>query len=199
MARQATVFVRLKYYERTRIQKALRAAHDPQYRNRLDAMLLSDHGLPCERIARFLGVHADTVRLWLNDFRRFGFDGLNVGKSPGRPLAVDAEGEACLRQALAVNPRALGYRFTRWTLATLAEHLYRQTHVRVSIAALSRTLCRLSYCYKRPKHSLKHRQNRRDVDRARRERDAALKNPWRPRTAMSSSSRTNANFISIPA
>lgn len=200
MARPSSVFVcPLRHFERSRIQKALKTAFDPQYRDRLDAVLLSDHGLSCERIGTLLGKHSDTVRLWIKDYQRFGFDGLEVGKSPGRPRMIDRDGEQCLREALEQNPRDMGYRFTRWTLSTLIEHLYQRVHVRVSEPVMSKTLRKMGYSYKRPKHSLKHRQNRRDVARARRERDAALKNPWVLRTGMSSSSKTSANSISIPA
>jgi transposase len=200
MARPSSLFVRpLRHFERNQIQKALKRARDPQYRDRLDAVLLSDQRFSCERIALFLGKHSDTVRLWIRDYLRFGFDGLEVGKSPGRPRTIDRDGESCLRDALAQNPRDLGYRFTRWTLATLAEHLSLNVHVRVSTPVMSKTLCRLGYNYKRPKHSLRHRQNRRKVARVRRERDAALKNPWTLRTVTSSSSKTSANSISIPA
>lgn len=199
MGRQPALFAHLRYFERERIQKALKSAHDPQFRDRLDAVLLSDHGLSCTRIGRLLGKHGDTVRLWIGDYLRFGFDGLEVGKSPGRPRMIDSDGEQCLREALEQNPKDMGYRFTRWTLATLIEHLRQKVHVLVSVPVMSKTMREMGYTYKRPKHSLKHRQNRRKVARIRRERDAALKNLWVLRTATSSSSKMNANSILIPA
>ena len=81
-------------------------------------------------IARLLRVHETTVGRWVRDYLRFGFEGLEVGKSPGRPRRIDAEGEAALREALEHNPRDLGYAFTRWTRDTLAEYLYAAVHIR---------------------------------------------------------------------
>lgn len=189
----------LRSWERHRLQRELRQARDPRFRDRLDAVLLSAEGWTVSRIAKFVGKDYCTVRLWILDFNRLGMDGIQVQKPQGAPRKIDVDGEACLQVALSQNPRDMGYRFTRWTLSTLAEHLYREVHVRVSAPTLSRTLARLRYRYKRPKHSLRHRQNRRKVNRVRRERDVLLKKPSDIPTASSSSSRTNANSISIPA
>jgi transposase len=139
------------------------------------------------------------VQRWLHDYLRFGLRGLEVGKSPGAPRRIDPDGEACLQAALSVNPHDLGYHFTRWTLSTLAEHLYHEVHTRASIITISRALHRLRYRYKRPKLSLKHRQKPREVRRARAARDAALKKLSAVPGIMRSSSRMNASSISIPA
>jgi hypothetical protein len=96
---------------------------------------------------------------------------------------------------LAKSRRDLGYRFNRWTRSTLAEHLCRSVHQCLCPMSVGRALHRLRYSYKRPKLSLKHRQNHRDVRRARKERDAPLKKPAWNQNGMFSSSRTNASFI----
>lgn len=190
---------KLKSWERHRLRAELKQARDPRYRDRLDAMLLSAEQWTVTQIAKFLGKDYCTVRLWILDFNRLGFDGIQIQKPQGAPRRIDADGEACLQVALSQNPRDMGYRFTRWTLPTLAEHLYREVHVRVSSPTLSRTLRRIRYRYKRPKHSLKHRQNRRKVNRIRRERDALLKKSSALPNDSSSSFKTNVNSISIPA
>lgn len=189
----------LKARERRRIENHARRSRDPQYTDRLRAVLWSERGLTPLEIARLVGRNRSTVQRWLHDYLRFGLRGLEVGKSPGAPRRIDADGEACLRKALAANPRDVGYRFTRWTQATLAEHLYREVHTRVSLVTLSRALHRLRYSYKRPKLSLKHRQKPWDVRRARAARNAALKKPADSLNASSSFIRTNASSISIPA
>jgi putative transposase len=195
-----TVFVpTLRKKERLRLQKAARSAKNPKLRDRCRAMLWSGEGKTTGEIARLLGLAATTPMRWIKDYRRFGFAGLIPEKIPGRPRAVDDEGEAVLQAALRQNPRDLGYLFTRWTTATLAEHLYSATHTRVSHASVRRALKRLRYRYKRPKLSLKHKQDPQDVRRAKRERDAALKKSRPIPTVTPCSSKTNANSISIPA
>ncbi len=195
-----TVFVpTLRKKERLRLQKAARSAKNPKLRDRCRAMLWSEERKTTGEIARLLGINTTTPMRWIKDYRRFGFAGLIPEKIPGRPPAVDLEGEAALRAALQKNPHDLGYRFTRWTTATLADHLYAVTHTRVSESSVGSALKRLRYRYKRPKLSLKHKQDPKEVRRAKRERNAALKKSRRIPTVTHSSSRTNASSISIPA
>jgi transposase len=182
-----------------RLTKAARTSTSPKFRDRCRAILLSEDRKTPGQIAPFLKVHRITVQRWIKDYLRFGFQGLIPGKSPGRPPSVDSEGEIVLQKALAKNPRDMGYLFTRWTTHLLAEHLYRTTHARVSDDAVGRSLHRMRYRYKRPKLSLRHKQKRQEVRRARRERDAALKKSPVTPTDTSSCLKTNANSILIPA
>jgi transposase len=200
MPKPATLFVpRLRPNERARINAALKRARDPAYRDRLRAILWSESGMKVGEIAGLLGKHSTTAALWIKDYKRFGFKGLAVSKSTGRPPLIDQEGRAVLSHALSVSPRDLGYPFTRWSTFTLAGHLHREAHALVSPDTVRRMLRRMGYRYNRPKLSLKHRQNRRLVKRARHQRDAALKKRCAIPTASSSSSRTRPTSTSIPA
>lgn len=189
----------LKRNERTRIENHLRRTRDARYADRLRAVLWSSERCPVPEISNRLGKHPSTVQRWLHDYQRFRLRGLELGKSPGRPRSIDADGEECLRQAVLTQPRDLGYPFTRWTLATLAGHLRRELHVQIAQCSLSRTLHRLGFTYKRPKLCLRHRQSRRAVRRAKVIRDAALKKGLVTPSTTSSSLRTSASSISIPA
>ncbi len=200
MGRPATLFVpTLRKKRRERIEKAVSKAEDARFRDRLRAVLWSEQRMSVPQIAGLLGKDPSTVFLWIKDYLRFGFEGLRLGKSPGRTRSIDAEAEAALTQALDTSPRDLGYRFNTWTTLTLTEHLYQAVHVRVHPETLRRTLKRLGYRYKRPKLSLKHKRNPRAVRQARRERDAALKKGGDTPVATPSSFWTSANSTSIPA
>jgi transposase len=195
-----TLFVpTLKTKERKRIENHLRRARETRYADRLRTVLWSEQRQSVSAIAALLHKHPTTVLLWLKDYLRFGLRGLTLGKSTGAPRKVDADADACLQEALARNPRDLGYRFNRWTLDTLAEHVRREVHVCVHPFTISRAVHRLGYSYVRPKYCLRHRQKRRDVRRARCERDAALKKVAAIQSAMFSFSKTSASSISIPA
>lgn len=189
----------LKRKERIRLENHLRRTRDVRYADRLRAVLWSSERCSVTEISHRLGKNASTVQRWLHDYLRFRLRGLKVGKSPGRPRSIDADGEECLRQAVLTQPRDLGYRFTRWSLTTLGGHLYRELHVQVSPYAISRTLQRLGFTYKRPKLCLRHRQSRRAVRQAKALRDAALKKGLIIPSDTSSSLRTSASSISIPA
>lgn len=186
----------LRRVQRRRIERASARAQQPKYRDKCRAILWSSDGRAASEIAALLGVHPTTVHRWIRDYLRFGFEGLEVGKSTGRPRLLDADGEAALCRALARNPKDLGYVFTRWTLPTLCEHLYDCVHIRIAPATLGKALHRLGYSYMRPKLGLKHKQDPRRVARAKRDLARALKKGRSTPTASPSSSRTSASSTS---
>lgn len=181
---------------RRRLERTARKSRDAKHREKCRAVLWSEGGKSAREIAALLGTHRATVARWLADFRRFGEAGLEPKPVPGRPPLIDVEAAAALEQALSVNPRDLGYPFTRWTTETLTEHLHRAVHVRVHPETMRRALKRLGWRFNRPKLSLKHRQDTRDVSRARRERDAFLKKPAGTPTASPFSFWTSASSTS---
>ncbi len=142
---------------------------------RTQAVLLSRQGRTVQEIGDIVGRNRSTVFRWLQAFDKRGLDAIHPGKSPGAPRKTDAEYQAVLTTALAHNPRDLGYAFTRWTAPLLIEHLHRKTHVTISSATMYNLLDRLGYRYGQPKLDLKHRQNPKEVARAKRQKASALK------------------------
>ncbi len=142
---------------------------------RAQAVLLSRQGRTVQEIGDIVGRNRSTVFRWLQAFDERGLDALHPGKSPGAPRKTDAEYQAALAEALKHNPRDLGYAFTRWTAPLLIEHLHRKTHVKVSSATMYNLLHRMSYRYGHPKLDLKHRQDPKEVTRAKRQKACALK------------------------
>ncbi len=142
---------------------------------RTQAVLLSRQGRTVQEIGDIVGRNRSTVFRWLQAFDKQGLDALHPGKSPGAPRKTDAEYQAALTAALEHNPRDLGYAFTRWTAALLIEHLHRKTHVTISSATMYNLLDRLGYRYGQPKLDLKHRQDPKEVARAKRQKVSALK------------------------
>ncbi len=142
---------------------------------RAQAVLLSRQGRTVQEIGDIVGRNRSTVFRWLQAFDKRGLDALHPGKSPGAPRKTDAEYQAALTAALEHNPRDLGYAFTRWTAALLIEHLHRKTHVTISSATMYNLLDRLGYRYGQPKLDLKHRQDPKEVARAKRQKASALK------------------------
>ncbi len=189
----------LRRNHRERLERAARKTREAKFRDRCRAMLWSSGGVACSEIASRLSVHPTTVARWIKDYLRFGFDGLKIGKSPGRPPKIDADAKAALSQALDHHPRDLDYSLATWTLGALQDHLRKTVHVHVHIETVRQALKKLGYRHKRPKLSLKHKQDPADVRRARRARNAALKKVSTNPTDTPSSIRTNANSISIPA
>jgi transposase len=184
--------------QRRRLERTARRSRDAKHRDKCRAVLWSESGKAVKEIAALLGTHRATVGRWIADFLRFGEKGLEPKPVPGRPPLIDVEAAAALEKALSANPRDLGYPFTRWTTETLTEHLHRAVHVRVHPETMRRALKRLGWRFNRPKLSLKHRQDSKDVARARGERNAFLKKPSGTPTASPFSFWTSASSTSTP-
>ena len=190
-------FVRpLSRSERAQIRKLRKRPPNLDVYRRAQAVHFSSQGLKVQQIVEIVGRSRQTVTRWLHEFGGQGLPALWPGKSTGRPPKADAEFQAALAQAVEQNPRDLGYPFTRWSVDLLTEHLRRQTHVSVSRSTVYHTLKRLGYRYGCPKLDLKHRQDPKEVARAKRQKRAALKKRKPAPVVVLSRIVTKPSFIS---
>lgn len=190
---------RLTPTERREIGKLRKQPPDLGVYRRAQAVHLSSQRLKVQQIAEIVSRDRVSVTRWLHDFDANGLEALWPGKSTGRPPKADADFQAALVAAVEQNPRDLGYAFTRWTADLLAEHLYRTTHVRVCSSTIYASLKRLRCRYGRPKLDLKHRQDPKEVARAKRQKKAALKKRKPAPVVVLSRMRMRPSSISIPA
>ncbi len=174
---------RLTRAERVKTKRLRRKPPSIDVALRVQAVLLSRQGRTVQEIGNIVGRNRSTVFRWLQAFNKRGLDSLHPGKSSGAPPKADAEYQAALTEALEHNPRDLGYAFTRWTAPLLIEHLHRKTHVKLSSATMYNLLDRLGYRYGQPKLDLKHRQDPKEVARAKRQKARALKNESQHRSS----------------
>ena len=165
---------------------------------RVQAVHFSSQRLTVEQIAPLVDRSRWAVFRWLKEFEAQGLPALWPGKSTGRPPKADADFQAALAAAVEKNPRDLGYPFTRWSVDLLTEHVRRALHIDVSCSTVYHTLKRLGYRYGCPKLDLKHRQDPKEIARAKRLKRAALKKRKRPDpVVVLSSILTKPNFTSI--
>ena len=169
-------FVRsLSRAERKAIQKLRKRPPNLAVYRRVQAVHFSSQRLKVQQIAEIVGRSRSFVTRWLHEFDAHALPALWPGKSTGRPPKADVDFQAALVAAIEQNPQDLGYPFTRWSVDLLGEHLRRKLHVDVSYSTVYNILKRLGYRYGRPKLDLKHRQDPKDVQRAKRQKKAALK------------------------
>jgi len=190
---------RLTRTERTVIRKVRK--HPPSHAVflRAQAVHFSSQRLTPQQIAPIVERNRSTVYRWLKAFDARGRPALWPGKSPGRPPTADADFQAALGQTVEQNPRDLGYPFTRWSVDLLTEHMRRTMHVVVSCSTVYHTLKRLGYRYGRPKLDLKHRQDPKQVARAKRQKARALKKPEPVEVIWRFSTVTKRSSTSTPA
>lgn len=86
-------------------------------------ILLSLEGKSQAEVAAELGLHRNTVALWVRRFNEDGFAGLSTKKRPGRPMRITgAQKDEILRIAL-TKPSDLELPFNTWSANKLRDYL----------------------------------------------------------------------------
>lgn len=78
-------------------------------------------GLPTAQVAQVLGVHVETVRLWVRTHKVGGDAALRGTPHPGRKPFLTPDQEAQVRAWLAQKPTDHGFRTDLWTAARVAQ------------------------------------------------------------------------------
>ena len=189
---------RLTRTERVALRKLRKRPPNLSVYRRAQAIHLSAQRLKAQKIAEIVSRSPLTVTRWIHGFDARGLPSLWPRKSTGRPPKADADFQAALAQAVEQNPHDLGYTFTRWTVDLLTEHLRRTVRVAVSPSTVRNILKRLGCRYGRPKLDLKHRQDPKEVARAKRQKARALKKPEPVEVIWRFSTVTKRNSTSTP-
>jgi len=187
---------RLTATERRQIERLVRSNDDPRVMRRAQMVRLSAQGRKASEIAAITGMSVPTVHRILALFNKEGLGGLPDKPREGRPPKVTEAYVTCLKEAVAVSPRELGYPFGSWTLERLREHLARTCNVILNPDYLSRLMAKHSIVYRRPRHVMGHLRDHAEYNE-KKEILAFLKRArsTRPRISTCSSS-TSVRFIS---
>lgn len=143
---------------RVALRHLTRADPDARVRHRADALLLVASGLSLTQAAARIGCARNSIHTWAERFLAGGRDGLIDRRRLGRPHKLDATACDLLETALAASPLDYDYPVTVWTVADLHDLLARRGYT-VSVGTVYRTLERLGYRYRRPRHDRHHRQD----------------------------------------
>ena len=93
---------------------------------------------------------------------------LRIDLDPGAPAKANAEYIAKLKRAVASDPRELGYRFSVWSVERLQKYLVEQTGVELSPIYLHDLMRKHDIVYRKPKHTLEHKQDPEEVSQKKR-------------------------------
>jgi len=122
-------------------------------------ILMSAVGRSKASISEDLGCCTDTVARVRRLYRQGGAKALHPIKPPGRPSRATPEFIEQMKLSVRTNPLTLGYGFSTWSAARLAEHLARVTRIRFSDDQLRRLLHQEGFSIHRPKHTLKGKRD----------------------------------------
>ncbi len=164
MAKRGGEVLAITVGERAAVEAELRRRDlAPRVRERLEMVKAAALGQERGQIAAWSGRSVRTVGRWLRQFRRGGSAALADAPRPGRPPKADAGYLAALERAVETPPPALGLPFDGWTSARLSAYLAETTGVRVAPGWVRALLARRRFVSGRPKHTLKHLQDREEV------------------------------------
>lgn len=149
------------------LRRLVKTDPDPRVRRRAHALLLVAQGTPLIQVARLFQTAAHRIRAWRARFLAHGRAGLADEPRSGRPPKLGPAALALLEEALAKSPQDYGLVGTVWTVRDLGVLLADRQALQVSTATLHRALLGLGDRYRRPRHTLEHRQDPQAVAAAR--------------------------------
>ncbi|WP_310487468.1 hypothetical protein [Chamaesiphon sp. VAR_69_metabat_338] len=134
--------LRIKYltqFQRQLLEKQLSIEVIPEYRQRIEIMLLADESKTQTQICRMLSCSPLTARHWI--FVAKSGQAHNWQTQPiGRPKTVTSDYLNRLKQLVITNPKDLGYPFSRWTGQWLSNHLCQEFDIGLSARHINRLI-----------------------------------------------------------
>ena len=129
----------LTSFQRQLLAKQLKIETIPEYRQRLEIMLLADDGHTQTQICRLLSCSPLTARHWI--FMAKSGCAHNWQTQPiGRPKIITSEYVERLKELINTSPKELGYAFSRWTGQWLSKQLSQELNIQVSARHINRLL-----------------------------------------------------------
>lgn len=126
-------------FQRKLLLKSLEADLRPEYRRRIEIMLLADAGQSQTQICEALLCAQETARYWIA-MAQAGLAHHWNDRPMGRPKAVNVQYLARLKELASHSPREYGYPFERWTAQWLSKHLAKELGIKVSSCHINRLL-----------------------------------------------------------
>ena len=146
--------------EKKNLQKALKEEERAEVRERILMFLLLNDGKTQREIADFIGCSLKTVAPWCVHGDPNNLESLKDGRKNGNHKKATEEYINLLLKIVDEDPKELGYEFGRWTAARLAEHLEKETGIKLSGSQVRRILRRKKYVYIWAKYSREDKQDK---------------------------------------
>jgi transposase len=121
------------------LEAALNGRLAPEYRQRIEIMLLTNAGRTQAQICRQVGCSPLTARHWML-VAKTSQSHLWQEQPIGRPKTVSDKYLARLLEVAQLPPQQFGYAFSRWTGDWLSRHLEGEMGVKISARHINRLL-----------------------------------------------------------
>ena len=126
-------------FQKSLLLKHLQTDLRPQYRQRIEIMLLADQGKSQTIICAELGCSKDTARYWMS-MAQNGLAHKWQEIAVGRPKKFNEDYLQRLKELVTSSPNAYGYSFQSWTAEWLGKHLEHEFGIKLSARHINRLL-----------------------------------------------------------
>jgi transposase len=150
----------------------MKSTRDKEEYRRASAIKQKMEGIPYRTIARNVGVNYRNVYDWINNYRKYGLDGIrNKRKNGGRKpvISSDKNKETIKDIILNKSPKTFGYLKNTWSIRLLATYLSSLLEMNVSPMQTWRIIHDMGIVCKRPKLELEkgtdYEEKKNNIDR----------------------------------
>jgi transposase len=150
----------------------MKSTRDKEEYRRASAIKQKMEGIPYRTIARNVGVNYRNVYDWINNYRKYGLDGIrNKRKNGGRKpvISSDKNKETIKDIVLNKSPKTFGYLKNTWSIRLLATYLSSLLEMNVSPMQTWRIIRDMGIVCKRPKLELEkgtdYEEKKNNIDR----------------------------------
>ena len=151
------VRLELSIVQKKELFSFMKSTKDKEEYRRASAIKQKMERLPYRTIAKNLGVNYRNVYDWINNYRKYGLDGIrNKRKNGGRKpvISTDKNKEIVKDIVLNKSPKTFGYLKNTWSIRLLATYLSLLLEMNVSPMQTWRIIQDLGIVYKQPKLEL---------------------------------------------
>lgn len=145
-------------FQRKLLLKSLERDLRPEYRRRIQIMLLADEGQSQAQICKALGCSQEMARHWII-MAQIGQAHRWDERPMGRPKTVNKQYLERLKELVSNSPREYGYSFDRWTGQWLGKQLAKELGIKISSCHVNRLLKQMGLST-RPKPATEEAENR---------------------------------------
>ena len=132
----------LTNFQRKLLLESIQGELRPEYRRRIEIILLADMGYSQAEICAEVGCSQEMARYWIA-MAQAG-QAHNWNERPiGRPKMVNEQYLERLKELASHSPREYGYSFRSWTAEWLSKHLAKEFGIEISDRHISRLLQKL--------------------------------------------------------
>ncbi|KAF3888921.1 MULTISPECIES: helix-turn-helix domain-containing protein [Nostocales] len=145
-------------FQRKILIKNLQTNLQPEYRRRLEIMLMADQGKSQTQICEILGCSKEMARYW-STVAKAGLAHKWQEQPKGRPKTVNDQYIERLKELVRYSPREYGYGFDTWTAQWLSKHLAQELGIEISDRHINRLLKKMGLSKKQKSSSNKAVRN----------------------------------------